>query len=75
MTCWPPLQASLRPPVQPVTPGSRSRRPYCWQWDDPGRAMSALRLTLGRWTTRDDIEQAAHQIAAGALVAHSTAIP
>jgi hypothetical protein len=37
--------------------------------------MSALRLTLGRWTNRDDIEQAAHQIAAGALVAHSTAIP
>jgi cysteine desulfurase len=42
---------------------------------DPGRASSALRLTLGRWTTRDDIEQAAHQIAVGALVAHSTAIP
>jgi cysteine desulfurase len=42
---------------------------------DPGRALSALRLTLGRWTTRDDIEQAAHQIANGALVAHSTAVP
>jgi cysteine desulfurase len=42
---------------------------------DPGRALSALRLTLGRWTTRDDIEQAAHQIADAALVAHSTAIP
>jgi cysteine desulfurase len=42
---------------------------------DPGRALSALRLTLGRWTTRDDIEQAAHQIADGALVAHSTAVP
>jgi cysteine desulfurase len=42
---------------------------------DPGRALSALRLTLGRWTTRDDIEQAAYQIADAALVAHSTAIP
>jgi cysteine desulfurase len=42
---------------------------------DPGRALSALRLTLGRWTTRDDIEKAAHQIAAEALAAHSTAIP
>ena len=42
---------------------------------DPGRALSALRLTLGRWTTRDDIEQAAHQIAAGALAAHQTAMP
>ena len=41
---------------------------------DPGRALSALRLTLGRWTTRDDIEQAAHQIAAGALAAHQTAM-
>jgi cysteine desulfurase len=41
---------------------------------DPGRALSALRLTLGRWTTRDDIEQAAHQIAAGTLVAHPTAM-
>jgi cysteine desulfurase len=41
---------------------------------DPGRALSALRLTLGRWTTRDDIEQAAHQIAAGTLVAHLTAM-
>jgi cysteine desulfurase len=40
---------------------------------DPGRALSALRLTLGRWTTRDDIEQAAHHIAAGTLVAHPTA--
>jgi cysteine desulfurase len=39
---------------------------------DPGRALSALRLTLGRWTTRDDIEQAAHQIAAGALAANPT---
>jgi cysteine desulfurase len=42
---------------------------------DPGRALSALRLTLGRWTTRDDIEQAAHQIAAGVLAAHPTAMP
>jgi len=41
---------------------------------DPGRALSALRLTLGRWTTRDDIEQAAHQIAAGTLIAHPTAM-
>ena len=41
---------------------------------DPGRALSALRLTLGRWTTRDDIEQAAHQIAAGAVAAHPTAM-
>jgi len=41
---------------------------------DPGRALSALRLTLGRWTTRDDIEQAAHQIAAGTVVAHPTAL-
>jgi cysteine desulfurase len=40
---------------------------------DLGRALSALRLTLGRWTTRDDIEQAAHHIAAGILVAHPTA--
>jgi cysteine desulfurase len=40
---------------------------------DPGRALSALRLTMGRWTTRDDIEQAAHHIAAGTLVAHLTA--
>jgi cysteine desulfurase len=39
---------------------------------DPGRALSALRLTLGRWTTRDGIEQAAHQIAAGTLAAHPT---
>jgi cysteine sulfinate desulfinase/cysteine desulfurase-like protein len=31
---------------------------------DPGRARSAFRLTLGRWTTRNDIEQAAHQVAA-----------
>jgi cysteine desulfurase len=41
---------------------------------DPGRALSALRLTLGRWTTRDDIEQAAHQIAAGALAASPIAM-
>jgi cysteine desulfurase len=41
---------------------------------DPGRARSALRLTLGRWTIRDDIEQAAHQIAAGALAPHTSAI-
>jgi cysteine desulfurase len=41
---------------------------------DPGRARSALRLTLGRWTTRDDIEQAAHQIAAEALAAHPIAM-
>ena len=41
---------------------------------NPGRALSALRLTLGRWTTRDDIEQAAHQLAAGALAAHQTAM-
>jgi cysteine desulfurase len=40
---------------------------------DPGRAVSALRLTLGRWTTREDIEQAALQIAGGA-VAHPTAM-
>jgi len=38
---------------------------------DPGRALSALRLTLGRWTTRDDVDQAAHQIAAGTLVAQA----
>jgi cysteine sulfinate desulfinase/cysteine desulfurase-like protein len=36
---------------------------------DPDRALSALRLTIGRWTTRDDIEQAAQEIAAGALAA------
>lgn len=42
---------------------------------DPGRALSALRLTLGRWTTLDDIEQAAQQIAAGALVAPSAGLP
>lgn len=41
---------------------------------DPGRALSALRLTLGRWTTRDDIEQAAPQIAAEALAAHPIAM-
>jgi cysteine desulfurase len=41
---------------------------------DPDRALSALRLTLGRWTSRDDIVQAAHQIAAGTLVAHPTAM-
>jgi cysteine desulfurase len=41
---------------------------------DPGRALSALRLTMGRWTTRDDIEQAAHQIVAGALAPHTTAM-
>jgi cysteine desulfurase len=41
---------------------------------DPSRARSALRLTLGRWTTRDDIEQAAHQIAAKALAAHPIAM-
>ena len=37
-------------------------------------ALSALRLTLGRWTTRDDIEQAARQIAAEALAAHPIAM-
>lgn len=41
---------------------------------DPGRALSALRLTLGRWTTRDDIEKAAHQIAAEALATHPIAM-
>jgi cysteine desulfurase len=41
---------------------------------DPGRARSALRLTLGRWTTRDEIEQAARQIAAGALATNQTVI-
>jgi len=40
---------------------------------DPRRALSALRLTLGRWTTRDDIEHAAHQIAAGVRAAEPTA--
>ena len=39
---------------------------------DPRRALSALRLTLGRWTTRDDIEHAAHQIAAGVRAADPT---
>jgi cysteine desulfurase len=39
---------------------------------DPGRALSALRLTLGRWTTRDDIGHAAHQIAAGVPAAEPT---
>ncbi|MGH8829264.1 MAG: cysteine desulfurase family protein, partial [Jiangellaceae bacterium] len=39
---------------------------------DPGRALSALRLTLGRWTTRDDIGHAAHQIAAGVQAADRT---
>jgi cysteine desulfurase len=39
---------------------------------DPGRALSALRLTLGRWTTRDDIGYAAHQIAAGVRAADRT---
>jgi hypothetical protein len=29
---------------------------------------------MGRWTTRDDIEQAAHQIVAGALAPHTTAM-
>jgi cysteine desulfurase len=42
---------------------------------DPDRALSALRLTIGRWTTRDDIEQAAREIAAEALAAHRTAMP
>jgi cysteine desulfurase len=36
---------------------------------DPARARSALRLTIGRWTTREDIEHAAREIAAGALAA------
>jgi cysteine sulfinate desulfinase/cysteine desulfurase-like protein len=35
----------------------------------PGRALSAFRLTIGRWTTREDIEHAAREIAAGALAA------
>jgi len=39
---------------------------------DPGRALSALRLTLGRWTTRDDIGHAAHQIAAAVRAADPT---
>jgi len=39
---------------------------------DRGRALSALRLTLGRWTTRDDIGHAAHQIAAAVLAADPT---
>jgi cysteine desulfurase len=42
---------------------------------DPGRALSALRLTLGRWTTHDDIEQAAQQIAARAPVSNSAGLP
>jgi hypothetical protein len=42
---------------------------------DAGRAASALRLTLGRWTTREDIGHAAHQIAAAVLAAGPTARP
>jgi cysteine desulfurase len=42
---------------------------------DPGRALSALRLTLGRWTTRDDIEHAADQIASAVRAADPTARP
>jgi cysteine sulfinate desulfinase/cysteine desulfurase-like protein len=30
----------------------------------PGRARSAIRLTLGRWTTETDVEQAAATLAA-----------
>ncbi|MQA88589.1 MAG: aminotransferase class V-fold PLP-dependent enzyme [Streptosporangiales bacterium] len=33
---------------------------------DPGRGLSALRLTLGRWTARDEVERAAEQLAANA---------
>ena len=33
---------------------------------EPGRSLSALRLSLGRWTTRDDIDRAADQIATAA---------
>jgi cysteine desulfurase len=33
---------------------------------EPDRALSALRLTLGRWTTAEEVERAARQIAAGA---------
>jgi cysteine sulfinate desulfinase/cysteine desulfurase-like protein len=33
---------------------------------DKDRAASALRLTLGRWTTREQAETAATQIAAAA---------
>jgi cysteine desulfurase len=41
------------------------------------RALSALRLTLGRWTTPDDIEQAAQEIAATArrLLARTARTP
>jgi cysteine sulfinate desulfinase/cysteine desulfurase-like protein len=42
---------------------------------EPGRALSALRLTIGRWNTRDDIEQAAPEIAAAALAAPPDAMP
>ena len=30
MTCWPPPQASPRPPARPAIPARRSPRPYCW---------------------------------------------
>jgi cysteine desulfurase len=33
----------------------------------PGRALAALRFSLGRWTTASEVEQAAHQIAAGVV--------
>lgn len=34
---------------------------------EPARALAALRLTLGRWTTPDDIDRAAHLLTAAAL--------
>jgi len=33
---------------------------------DTDRSLSAVRLSLGRWSTSDDINRAAHQIAAAA---------
>jgi cysteine desulfurase len=44
---------------------------------DRGQALSALRLSLGRWTTRPDVERAAEAIATAAhcLLTHPAAAP
>ncbi|MGW5123030.1 cysteine desulfurase family protein [Streptomyces sp. NPDC004069] len=39
---------------------------------DPARALEAVRLSLGRWTTRDEIEVAAAAIAAAATATDTT---
>jgi cysteine desulfurase len=39
---------------------------------DQGQALSALRLSLGRWTTRPDVERAAEAIA---MTAHHLLAP